>query len=180
VDVEDFRCNTPLYYACTHSGEESVLADDESKRIAIVLALMDAGGDPWKQGGFTCKASVIRAAELGYTDTALAMRDHPFLDVVRKIRDSVNLDLSSLPAHAQVTIRIYADQHWRCQTLGWLSNMARHNMMQCFKPHPAVLRGYNRTPTAIEAMFRDCGRRHKAWVKELQAFLDMPDQVSGS
>ena len=184
VEAEDYRSNTPLYYACTHPGVDGALGGpgDESARVAVVECLLGAGGNGWRQGGFSGKRCFDQAAALGYVRTAQAVRDHPYTVLLGRVRGSVNK--APLPQHVAALVLAFADLRWRGITVGWLCNAARHNTAQCFRPHPRVVEAFTAarepahcallrntepsTAARLEAVSRDCAARCEALVGDMR------------
>jgi len=147
VGAYDYRMNSPLYYACTHPAIKS----DES-RLAIITILMDAGADPWDQGGISGK----RAFEMTEKALAAAMKAHPTFALTKRVRDSVN---GAVPEDLKKCVPLWCDLRWRAMTAAWLTNPGRHNTQQCLVPHPSMVGADD-----AEEVLRDCAVRSRAWI----------------
>lgn len=56
IDSNDWRMATPLYYACTHRGQDGVFEKDEERRSKMIRCLVSRGADTMQQSGFTGKS----------------------------------------------------------------------------------------------------------------------------
>jgi len=143
VGAYDYRMNSPLYYACTHPNITS-----EENRCAIVLSLLDAGADPWDQGGISGK----RSFEVAEKALASTIKSHSKFALIKRIRDSVNSDV---PKDLKKLVPLWCDLRWRSMTATWLTNPGRHNMQQCLRPHPSLVGADD-----LEEILRDCAGRY--------------------
>lgn len=173
TNAEDWRGNVALYYACTHSGEDNVLKDNEDKRTTVGLELMMAGGDTMKQGGFSGERPFERARALGHTQLANCIESSSLHEAFQFIRRHLN-DRIPPPDVAQA-VRRFIDLHWRGQTVRWFIQLNRGGLMGNFKPHPqlvAQFRAEGGNLESVERMFVDCQARHQSWWKLVEKLAD--------
>ncbi len=167
VNAVDWRCNNPLYYACTHPGNKNVLENDEFIRLSMVMYLVEVGADTMQFGGFSAERPFTMARRHGHERSADYIENSPLHAAFKQIREKVN---KKHPPSAIVgTVRKCVDLNWRSRTANWLIQINRDGMGQCFKPHPqllAKLEGHKTNAeqlALVEKMFKDCQARHVAW-----------------
>jgi hypothetical protein len=183
VNTNDWRRNTPLYYACSHPGldfsgdpdgngglgstDKTVQSPLDRKRDAIVRTLVSAGADTMGQGGYSGKRPFEIAEECGYTSVARIILTSPEHAERVEVRAQINSDVQG---DMRRKVKKFVDAYWRGETCHWLIQPNRHLMGECFRPHPAYVGtevdegADNITPLdRIELFFQDVIARNGAW-----------------
>ncbi len=169
INSTDWRGNTPMYYACTHPGENNILKDNIQKRSAIVSYLLKSGGDTMKQGGLSNKRPFEVAREYGFIEIADLIESSPLHKTFKQVRELLN---TKHPAkHFESLVKKFLDIEWRFQTLNWFIQINRQNLMQCMNPHPQLLKQFknNYNIEWVERMFKDCQARHQRWWDKIKS-----------
>ena len=169
INSVDYRLATPLYYACSHPGENEVLKKNIPLREQVVQLLMDRGADPFCQSGFSGMNSFKAAKHYNYSSLEVIIKTHKYFKIWENLRK--NFNMSSPPPRIDRILKKYYDLYWRSNTIHWLFSPTRENMMN-IKPHLKVLENLDTgdVSNSIEALFVDCYYRHQKMMKEFDEY----------
>lgn len=168
VDVQDWRSNTPLNYACSHPGatvEQDSVLDTGDHRRAVVELLLAHGARYCTRDGFTGLRPIEAAERLGYMDVVEAIRQRPRAAREEAVLQNMNKKHPGSPGMERAT-RQLLDFSWRAETAHWHLNLARHNTQQGMRLHP-LLAAPPPSPAALELVFRDIAARHRVFVASI-------------
>jgi len=146
INISDWRMATPLYYACTALDER----DD------MIKLLVARGADTMQMSTFSGQRPWQK---LDSTKQRALVLESPFHKKFVVLRDTINATTASIEARQLV------DLIWRSRTADWSIQPGRSHANQNFNPMPGLIAVEQ--PEAVEAVFKDCQRRHVQWLEGL-------------
>lgn len=165
VESSDYKLASPLYYACTHDGTNSILDNNISLRKQIITILLDAGANPFMQSGYSGMRCHEATEFYKMPELTKIIVNHKYFKIWKEARDNYNI--STPKKEIEYISKKAVDLLWRRRTVHWLFALARENMANV-KPHPNILENQKiymkkfngNISDTIEELFRDCVDRH--------------------
>ena len=158
VNTLDSRMNTPMYYACSHTGINEKCLNEV--RLEIVKYLVSVGADTMAQGGFSGMRPHEAAKYYGYDEVSEFLESSPLRKLFCVVRDNINLNVQDKQLNK--CIKAFIDVKWRSSTAGWLIQPNRKKMNQNFNPHPIASKNV-KSSYDVEKLYQDCASRHNRY-----------------
>lgn len=156
VDIPDWKMNTSLYYACTHTDIKN-----NDVRYEIVKLLLKHGADPCERGilsGLSSYEVVKENKKYEKIAELMEQTTFPVWSVLRKAAEN-RLDIPPVVAEL-VAIR------WNSCTCTWFLHPNQINVMKGFKPNMEL--DPDGDLSVLEQRWVDVANRHKSWWTSVQ------------